>query len=59
MDGYVLYPCLIDLATDEEFVNRLNQTEQRELQTRLEKKQVKEFMTVSKSLLSFSDMLCP
>lgn len=28
-------------------LNRLNASEQRELQTRLEKKQMKEFMTVS------------
>ena len=39
--------CLKGFATDTGFGHRLNQSEQRELQTRLEKKQVKEFMTVS------------
>lgn len=51
MDGYVLSLGLRFLGTDMSFCNRLNPSEQRELQTRLEKKQMKEFMTVSISLL--------
>ena len=37
-------------TTDEHLSNRLNATEQRELQSRMEKKQMKEFMSVSPPL---------
>lgn len=40
-------PLAIRLADTVCLSNRLNASEQRELQTRLEKKQMKEFMTVS------------
>ena len=39
------------LHTDIVYLTRLNAQEQRELQGRMEKKQMKEFMTVSLSLL--------
>ena len=42
---------VLTLFTDLSFCNSLNSSEQRELQTRLERKQMKEFMTVGISLL--------
>lgn len=42
-----IIPLAIRVADTVCLSNRLNPSEQRELQTRLEKKQMKEFMTVS------------